>query len=232
MDIKDCLEHCHDITCVDDEDGKGFVIQFKFGPNDYFSDSVLTKSYKVPNLLLSDEPLLKHVQGCVIHWKKDADNNDRCLTHRKIQKKQRGKGKKAGQIRTVTKTEKRESFFHWFETPPTMPADIEQMDEEEVDDIEEQFTDDFEIAQALRSEVCPRAVIWFTGEVRAHVFLRPWILVEGFCHFSENTHFLLSIFISLYLLVLIQAAERQMLEMMAAGDEGQDGAAPVPPQDP
>ncbi|KAL7556793.1 hypothetical protein ACA910_005231 [Epithemia clementina (nom. ined.)] len=185
----DCLQHLQDIVCLDQEDGKGFTIQFKFGPNEYFHDAVLTKTYEVPNLLFSDEPMLKQVKGCVIHWKEGNNNNnnnnnntDRCLTYRKIQKKQRGKGKKAGQVRTITKTEKKESFFHWFETPPTMPTNMDQMEEEDVDEMEEQFTDDFEVAQALRGEICPRAVLWFTGE----------------------------------------AAEREMLEMMAAAGEGEN----------
>ena len=163
----DCLEHLQDITCVDKEDGKGFEVLFNFAPNDYFTNTILTKSYTVPNLLLSDEPMLKQVQGCVIHWK----NDERCLTHRRYQKKQRGKGKKAGQIRTITKTEKKESFFQWFEAPK-MPTNIENMDEEEVDEIEEQFTDDFEIAQAFRGEICPRAVLWYTGEVRVYECLQ------------------------------------------------------------
>ena len=162
-DDVDCLEHLQDVTCVDDDKGQGFCISFHFQSNPYFSNTVLTKTYQVPNLLLSDEPLLKHVTGCTIDWRDD----EHCLTFRRFQKKQRGKGKKAGQIRTVTKTEKKESFFHWF-TPPPMPTNqnIETMDEEEVEEMEEQFTDDFEIAQALRGEVCPRAVLWFTGQVR------------------------------------------------------------------
>lgn len=154
----DCLEHLRDITCADDEDGKGFTISFLFRPNDYFSDTVLTKRYEVPNLLLSDEPVIKQVHGCIIHWKED-----RSLTFRKFQKKQRGKGKKAGQIRTVTKTEKKESFFHWFEAPQ-MPTSVDNMDEEEVEHYEELFGDDFDVAQAFRCEICPRAVQWYTGE--------------------------------------------------------------------
>jgi nucleosome assembly protein 1-like 1 len=154
----DCLEHLTDIKCVDRDDGKGFTLSFHFKPNDYFTNEVLTKSYEVPNLLLSDEPLLKGIEGCVIQWK-----SGRSLTHRTIQKKQRGKGKQAGQVRVVAKKEDKESFFHWFKAPE-MPA-LETMDEEEADHVEELFDSDYEVAQCFRTHIIPKAVGWFTGKV-------------------------------------------------------------------
>lgn len=155
----DCLEKLMDITCDDDKDGKGFTLKFHFAPNDYFYDSVLTKKYVVPNLLLSDEPILKNVEGCTIQWKPD-----RSLTFQQIKKKQRGKGKHKGQVRTVTKKEDKESFFRWFD-PPKLPS-METMDEEEADAAEELFDQDYEVAQAFRRNIIPNAVLWFTGEVR------------------------------------------------------------------
>ncbi|EEC51328.1 nucleosome assembly protein [Phaeodactylum tricornutum CCAP 1055/1] len=156
----DCLEHLENITCEDFADGKGFVLRFHFAPNDYFHDAVLVKTYDVPNLLLSDEPILKNVHGCKIQWKEGKS-----LTHRQIKKKQRGKGKNAGQVRTISKMEKKESFFHWFE-PPAMPK-MDEVDEEQADELEEFFDSDYEIAQAFRSHVIPSAVLWFTGEIMA-----------------------------------------------------------------
>lgn len=164
----DCLESLQDITCTDDEDGKGFTLRFFFGPNEYFHDKVLTKRYEVPNMLTSDEPILKQVEGCKIQWKQDKS-----LTFRKIKKKQRGKGKNAGQVRTVTKTEKKESFFQWFD-PPKLPS-MEDMDEDEAEQLEEVFDSDYEVAQAFRTQVIPRAILWFTGEVRF-----------GYCLSCEN----------------------------------------------
>jgi nucleosome assembly protein 1-like 1 len=154
----DCLEHLQDVTCVDREDGKGFTLSFFFAPNDYFSNTVLTREYEVPNLLLSDEPLLKNVRGTKIDWKPN-----RSLTHQPVKKKQRGKGKNAGQMRTVTKTEEKESFFNWF-TPPEMPS-MDSMDEEEAERLEEIFDNDYEVAQAFRFHVIPKAVNWFSGKV-------------------------------------------------------------------
>jgi nucleosome assembly protein 1-like 1 len=155
----DCLEKLMDITCDDDADGKGFTLKFHFAPNDYFHDSVLTKRYVVPNLLLSDEPILKNVEGCTIQWKPDKS-----LTFRQIKKKQRGKGKQKGQVRTVTKKEDTESFFRWFDAPK-LPS-METMDEEEAEAVEELFDHDYEVALAFRRNIIPHAVLWFTGEVR------------------------------------------------------------------
>lgn len=154
----DCLEHLRDVTCVDDEDGKGFTLYFHFAPNDYFDDRILTKRYEVPNLLLSDEPILQNVTGCKIAWKPG-----RSLTFKEVKKKQRGKGKNAGQIRTVTKKERKESFFHFFDTPK-MPS-METMNEDEANQLEEFFDHDYDVAQAFRSHIIPKAVMWFTGQV-------------------------------------------------------------------
>lgn len=153
----DCLEHLENVTCEDDLEGTGFTLRFYFSENDYFENDVLTKRYEVPNLLLADEPILQNVEGCKIMWKEGKS-----LTHRTVKKKQRGKGKNAGQIRTVTKKERAESFFHFFE-PPKMPA-MEEMDEDEADRLEEAFDSDYDIAQAFRSHIIPKAVLWFTGK--------------------------------------------------------------------
>lgn len=154
----DCLESITDIRCVDEPDGTGFTLEFHFAPNDYFENSVLTKKYDVPNLLLDDEPILDKVEGCKIQWK-----SGQSLTFREITKKQRGTGKNAGMIRTVKKKERTESFFHFFD-PPKMPS-MNELDEDEADRLEEAFEQDYDVAQAFRSHIIPKAVMWFTGQV-------------------------------------------------------------------
>ena len=55
--------------------------------------------YEVPNILLDDEPILKNVTGCDIHWEESG-----ILTYRDVKKKQISKsGRRAGQICTVNK---------------------------------------------------------------------------------------------------------------------------------
>jgi nucleosome assembly protein 1-like 1 len=113
----------------------------------------------VPNLLTEDEPILKNVTGTEINWK-----SGQSLTFKKVTKKQRKKGGRgAGQLRTISKNERQESFFHFF-SPPKMPALAEVMDEEEADAVEEAFDHDYDVAQAFRGCVIPKAVLWFTGE--------------------------------------------------------------------
>lgn len=155
----DCLEFLTDIQCNNFPDGSGFELAFHFSDNPFFTNTILTKTYEVPNLLTEDEPILKNVEGTIINWK-----SGQCLTHKTITKKQRKKGGRgAGQIRTVTKKERQESFFHFF-SPPKMPALAQVMDEEEADAVEEAFDHDYDVAQAFRGCVIPKAVLWFTGE--------------------------------------------------------------------
>lgn len=154
----ECLEYLSDIACTDYLDGKGFTLKFSFQPNPYFENTELIKEYEVLNLLLDDEPVLKNVKGCTIQWKPN-----KCLTYKTVTKKQKGKGKKAGQVRTVSKKERQESFFHWFE-PPQMP-NLEDMNEDEAQKLEELFETDFDVAQSFRQQIIPKAVQWFTGEI-------------------------------------------------------------------
>jgi nucleosome assembly protein 1-like 1 len=154
----DCLEYMVDLECIDFQDGQGFELIFHFRENPYFNNNTLTKRYHVPNLLLDEEPLLKNVEGCDIDWK----SPDQCLTQRTVTKKQRGRGKHAGQIRSVKKVERQESFFHFF-SPPKLPS-YEQLDEDEADRLEEAFDADYEVAQAIRSNLVPKAIAWFTGQ--------------------------------------------------------------------
>ena len=70
----------------------------------------MIKRYDVHNLLLDDEPILKNVTGCDIHWEEG-----RSLTHRDVDKNQISKsGRRAGSIRTVNNRERTDSFFHFF----------------------------------------------------------------------------------------------------------------------
>ena len=155
----DCLEHLTDVTCTDFPDGMGFELNFHFAPNDFFTNSILSKRYEVPNLLTEDEPILKNITGTEIQWK-----TGQSLTYREVTKKQRKKGgKAAGQVRSITKRERTESFFHFF-TPVKMPALSDVVDEDEADAIDEAFDHDYDVAQAFRSHLIKKAVLWFTGE--------------------------------------------------------------------
>jgi nucleosome assembly protein 1-like 1 len=152
-----CLESLQDIQCLDNQNGDGFTLTFHFSANDFFENSVLTKKYEVPNLFLSDEPMLKSVQGCEIQWK-----DGKCLTFSETTQKQRGKGKNKGQMRNVVKKERKDSFFHFFASPK-LPS-LESMNEDEAVRLEAEFNMDYDVAQAFRSQIVPKAVVWYTGD--------------------------------------------------------------------
>ena len=149
-----------DVRCIDDDDLTGFKLEFEFSPNPFFFDTVLTKSYKVPNLVDSNgQPELEKIQGCTINWK---DNKD--LTKREVKKKQKAKrGRNAGATRVVTKIEDKPSFFRFFETIP-LPGCDDDCEDDDVEDLRDKIDADVELAFALRNEVVPHAILWFTGE--------------------------------------------------------------------
>jgi hypothetical protein len=55
----ECSEHLTDIQCNDTPNGDGFNLSFHFWPNEYFSNTVLTKRCLIPNFLLEEEPVME-----------------------------------------------------------------------------------------------------------------------------------------------------------------------------
>jgi len=165
---EDILKHLTDVTVTltgdkDEESGKGvtkdmgFVLEFHFSPNDYFSDSVLTKTYKMNSVPDKDDPFsfdgpeIYACTGCDIGWKKGKN-----VTQKLVKKKQKQKG--GNQVRFVTKTVKTDSFFNFFD-----PPDIENEDELD-EETEELLAADFEIGDFFRQRMIPKAVLFYTGE--------------------------------------------------------------------
>ncbi|BHF63792.1 nucleosome assembly protein nap1 [Sparganum proliferum] len=153
------LSHLDDVRCklvTDDE--SGFVLEFHFSPNEYFSNECLTKQYffnqKPPadNPLDYDGPEISRCNGCTINWKPGKN-----VTIKVMKKVKKHKNRK--DVRTVTKTVKRDSFFNFFD-PPKESLTEPDLDEEVVDLLHE----DFKIGHHLREYVIPRAVLFFTGE--------------------------------------------------------------------
>jgi len=141
------------------ESPMGFKLHFMFGPNDYFTDTELTKEYEMKcapseqDPFSFDGPEIFRCKGCPIHWKPNKN-----LTVKTVKKKQKHKSK--GNVRTITKQVKNDSFFNFFD-PPTLPDDPEA----DVDvETQELLTSDFEIGHYIRERVVPRAVLFFTGE--------------------------------------------------------------------
>ncbi|XP_059366598.1 nucleosome assembly protein 1-like 1 isoform X2 [Carassius carassius] len=153
------LKHLQDIKVKFSDAGQpmSFTLEFHFEPNDFFTNTVLTKTYKMrsepdeSDPFSFDGPEIMGCTGCTIDWVKGKN-----VTLKTIKKKQKHKGR--GTVRTVTKTVPNDSFFNFF-SPPEVPESGE-LDE----DSEAVLAADFEIGHFIRERIVPRAVLYFTGE--------------------------------------------------------------------
>ena len=97
-------------------------------------------------------PEIFKCKGCTINWKEGKN-----LTVKTVKKKQKHKSK--GNVRTITKQVKNDSFFNFFDPPP-IPDDPNADIDPETQDL---LTADFEIGHYIRDRIIPRAVLFFTG---------------------------------------------------------------------
>ncbi|CAF3410116.1 unnamed protein product [Rotaria sp. Silwood1] len=156
------LKHLIDvrITMQDEPQQKGFTIEFEFTSNEYFSNTILTKSYELRTGPDEHEPLsyegpeIVKSKGCEIQWNKGKN-----VTIKMVKKRQKHKNR--GTIRVVTKEVQTDSFFNFF-TPPTVPEELDA----ELEDSDEMrmLAADFEIGHMLRDSIIPKAVLYYTGE--------------------------------------------------------------------
>jgi len=153
------LKHLIDIKAVTVREPMSFYIEFHFEPNDFFTNTVLTKTYELrlspdPSDVFSFEgPEIVKSKGCTIDWKKGKN-----VTVKTIKKKQKHKAR--GAVRTVTKTVQNDSFFNFF-NPPAVPEDEEQELDEETQNV---LNNDFEVGNLFKDRIIPHAVLFFTGE--------------------------------------------------------------------
>ncbi|KAL5768597.1 hypothetical protein ACOSQ2_015380 [Xanthoceras sorbifolium] len=146
------LKFLKDIKWCRIEDPKGFKLEFFFDTNPYFKNSVLTKTY---HMIDEDEPILEKAIGTEIEW-----YPGKCLTQKLLKKKPKKGSKNA---KPITKTEECESFFNFF-SPPQVPDDDEDIDEDTAEELQNQMEQDYDIGSTIRDKVIPHAVSWFTGE--------------------------------------------------------------------
>ncbi|KAK8936373.1 hypothetical protein KSP39_PZI013710 [Platanthera zijinensis] len=149
---EDALKYLKDIKWSKLDDPKGFKLEFFFNPNPFFKNSVLTKTY---HMIDDDEPILEKAIGTEIEWLAG-----RCLTQKVLKKKPK-KGSK--NTKPITKTETCESFFNFF-SPPQVPEDDEEIDEEAAEQLQDLMEQDYDIGSTIRDKIIPHAVSWFTGE--------------------------------------------------------------------
>ncbi|XP_015281382.1 PREDICTED: nucleosome assembly protein 1-like 4 [Gekko japonicus] len=155
------LKHLQDIKVKFSEPGQpmSFTLEFYFEPNDYFTNTLLTKTYKMKSEPDKTDPFsfegpeIVDCEGCTIDWKKGKN-----VTVKTIKKKQKHKGR--GTVRTITKQVPNDSFFNFFSPIKGKGGDGESLDE----DSECTLAIDFEVGHFFRERIVPRAVLYFTGE--------------------------------------------------------------------
>ena len=193
----DALKHLTDIRLSylpSDEPKPGFKITFHFSANDYFENEVLEKTYLYQEEVgYSGDFVYDRAIGTEIKRKEDKD-----LTKEFEIKKQRNKSQgffffellclsdtydqvisDTNRTRLVRKARPTDSFFNFF-SPPVPPANEEDLDEDELEELEEKLEMDYQIGEDLKEKVLsgsfsclqlvdvpqiiPRAIDYFTGK--------------------------------------------------------------------
>ncbi|KAG0368096.1 hypothetical protein BC939DRAFT_461539 [Gamsiella multidivaricata] len=152
---EDALKHLVDIRLSYFEK-PGFRLDFEFSPNEYFTNTTLSKTYFYQEELgYGGDFVYDHAEGTKIEWKEGKDLSVTIET-----KKQRHKG--TNKTRVVKKTVPAETFFSFF-TPPVAPENEDEIDDED-EDIDEKLEADYGLGEELKDSIVPRAIDWFTGK--------------------------------------------------------------------
>jgi len=155
------LKHLVDVRLNMIENPMGFELEFEFEPNQYFSNTVLKKSYKLANEIDKEAPFsyegpeVVDCQGTEINWKSDELNPTKSV-HQKLKK-----NKSKGTVKKVHEEVNEESFFNFF-SPPAVPNP--KSEEEYDEEVRLVLEEDFEIGEVLRQAVLHEAVLCYTGE--------------------------------------------------------------------
>ncbi|KAL6615905.1 hypothetical protein ACP70R_038175 [Stipagrostis hirtigluma subsp. patula] len=145
---EEALKYLKDIKWCRIDDPKGFKIEFSFDTNPFFKNSVLTKTY---HMIDEDEPILEKAIGTEIEW-----YPGKCLTQKVLPK---------NASENIEKTDYSESFFTFF-SPPYVPDNDEEIDEDTAEQLQDQMELDYHIGSTIRDKIIPHAVSWFTGEAQ------------------------------------------------------------------
>ncbi|KAG1335417.1 hypothetical protein COCNU_03G015360 [Cocos nucifera] len=129
------LKYLKDIKWSRIDNPKGFKLEFFFDPNPYFKNSILRKTY---HMIDEEEPILEKAIGTQVEWLPG-----KCLTQKLLKKKPKKGSKNA---KPITKTEDCESFFNFF-SPPQVPDDDEDIDEDTAEQLQNQMEQDYDIGE-------------------------------------------------------------------------------------
>ncbi|ORY04646.1 NAP-domain-containing protein [Basidiobolus meristosporus CBS 931.73] len=147
------LKQLKDIRLSYLDSNPGFKLDFEFSENEYFENSVLSKTYYYKQSSENGELVFDHSEGTKIQWKEGKDLSVTVET-----KKQRHKS--SNKTRVVKRTVPAETFFRFFETVE-LPDDISETEE---DEFNERLDADYELGEEFKEKIIPNAIDWFTGK--------------------------------------------------------------------
>ncbi|KAM3299561.1 hypothetical protein ACQJBY_040851 [Aegilops geniculata] len=145
---EEALKYLKDIKWYRITEPKGFKLEFHFNTNPFFKNEVLLKTY---HMIDEDEPILEKAIGTEIEW-----YPGKSLTQKVLKKKPK-KGSK--NTKPITKIENCESFFNFF-SPPQVPDDDEEIDEDTAEQLQNQMEQDYDIGYVY-DVLCSTAVLCF-----------------------------------------------------------------------
>jgi len=147
------LEYLNDLSVHWHPNKTGFTLNFIFDKNPFFTNKVLTKEYFLRDgpdpeaPLLYDGPEIIGCKGCFVDWKEGMD-----VTATKVSIEWAGgdgiEGSESG-----ANEEDPDSFFNFFSP----------------EDDKKALSVDYDLGFAIKEKIIPRAVLYFTGEIRADV---------------------------------------------------------------
>lgn len=123
-----------------------FTLTFRFADNPFFENDVLTKTYIMH---VDDFEELDEARGTKVLWKHGKD-----LTVRQLKKKTKNG-------RVLIKKQPTDSFFNFFSPPQHTLEEEGEVDKSMLDELEDVMDADFELGESIRSEVIPRALLYF-----------------------------------------------------------------------
>jgi len=160
------------LEAAENRSDSSFVLEFEFQEgNPYFSNKVLKKTYYLTEHEQLGETMFDKMEGTDVEWLPGKN-----LTVKLVQVQQGGgkrggrKGGRGGRGRiqgggkTVTVEEPCESFFNFFKNDIASAFGIED-EEIEDEDLQDLYEADYEMGLAIKEQIIPSAVLWFTGEI-------------------------------------------------------------------
>jgi len=145
------LKFLEDISYSKCNDGNSIKLQFTFSKNEFFSNEVLEKHYKV-----NDEHLVEEITSTEINWLK------RNLAFENVDKKM--KNKKTGEVETRKIEQPKNTFFNFFATVKLPDeATVDKLDFENEKELAQYLDTEFEYVMEFVEEFIPHATDYFLG---------------------------------------------------------------------